>query len=208
MSEVKTLAAFDFDGTLTRRDSLLPFLLRSLGPWGFFKAFVQSAAPLLAYALRIKSNHRAKARLLQKSFIGRSCAELEQHALAFIQHDLPDLWQPWALEQLRQHQRLGHLCVLVSASPGVYLHAVAKRLNLDAVLCTEMETLEGCYSGNMATQNCHGEEKVRRLRLWMTQTLGESASVTLHAYGDTAGDLPMLRMAQHAWYRGKPWKNP
>ena len=39
----------------------------------------------------------------------------------------------------------------------------------------------------------------RTLRLVTVATL---AGMTLYAYGDTAGDQPMLRLAQQAWYRG------
>lgn len=207
MSEVKVVAAFDFDGTLTRRDTLLPFLMRSLGTWAFINTIVKSSPLLIGFALRLQSNHVAKARLLELSFEGKSTQALQRHADLFVKEDLPGLWQPWAVERLLMHQRQGHLCVLVSASPDVYLNTAAASLNLDAVLCTEMEKREGQYTGKMASLNCHGEEKVRRLKLWMNQNLGDQASTILYAYGDTRGDLPMLRMAQHAFYRGRQIPN-
>ncbi len=59
----------------------------------------------------------------------------------------------------------------------------------------------------MRTPNCHGEQKVVRLKAWLAGRFGADAAdkLTLYAYGDTSGDKPMLRMAQHAWYRGQPW---
>ncbi|RYH27835.1 MAG: hypothetical protein EON54_23585, partial [Alcaligenaceae bacterium] len=66
-------------------------------------------------------------------------------------------------------------------------------------------------TGELKTPNCHGEEKVRRLREWLEQRFGSaSADVALHAYGDTAGDKPMLAMADErcAWYRGRAWIAP
>jgi phosphatidylglycerophosphatase C len=199
------IAAFDFDGTLTYRDTLLPFLIRSLGWPRFVRALLLSAPWLAAYALRLTSNHRAKARLLQVSLAGWSQAQAHDHARDFVGRYLPGQWQAWGLQQLVQHQRLGHCCVIVSASPGIYLHAVAAVLGVDAVLCTEMELIDGRYSGRMATPNCHGEQKVLRLQSWLGENLAEAKPTELHAYGDSRGDLPLLQLADHAWYRGKRW---
>jgi phosphatidylglycerophosphatase C len=198
------VAAFDFDGTLTWRDTLLPFLRRLLGwPHLLWVLFVCSPW-LLAYALRLISNHRAKAVLLRASLAGRSQAEVDRCARAFVIEELPLQWRPWALQQLVQHQHAGHRCVLVSASTSPYMHLVGASLGVDAVLCTEMEVVDGRYSGRMATANCHGEEKVRRLQAWLTGEFGTDEPV-LHAYGDTRGDLPMLRLASQAWLREKRW---
>lgn len=201
------VAAFDFDGTLTLRDTLGPFLIRSLGWPRFLWSIVLSAPWLAAYVLRLMSNHRAKARLLQVSLAGRSQAELECHAQDFAKHYLSDQWNAWGMQQLVEHQRQGHRCVIVSASPNVYLHTVGKSLGVDAVLCTEMEVINGRYTGRMATSNCHGEEKVRRLQIWLAERLSHDVQSILYAYGDTSGDKPMLRLAEHCWYRGKPWVN-
>ena len=199
------VAAFDFDGTLTWRDTLLPFLHRLLGtPTLLWVLFVCSPW-LAAYALRLISNHRAKAVLLRASLAGRTQAEVQRCALAFVKDDLPLQWRPWGLRQLVQHQHAGHRCVLVTASTSPYMHLVGASLGVDAVLCTEMEVVDGRYSGRMATANCHGEEKARRLQAWLATVYGPDQPVELHAYGDTRGDLPLLRLAQHRWYREKPW---
>lgn len=200
------VAAFDFDGTLTWRDTLLPFLRRLLGwPQLLWVLFVCSPW-LAAYALRLISNHRAKAVLLRASLAGRSPVEVEGCAQAFVRDEMPRQWRPWGLRQLVQHQHAGHRCVLVTASTSLYMHRVGQALGVDAVLCTEMEQVNGRYSGRMATANCHGEEKVRRLQAWLVAEYGAEAP-ELHAYGDTHGDLPMLRLAQQAWYRERPWRS-
>jgi len=199
------VAAFDFDGTLTYRDTLGPFLIRSLGWPKFLRALFLSAPWLAAYVLRLMSNHEAKARLLQVSLAGVTQEGIAMHAQEFVHNYLSGQWQVWGLRQLVQHQKAGHRCVIVTASPRVDMHAVGKSLGVDAVLCTEMELQDGRYTGHMATANCHGQEKVRRLQAWLAQTFTADAAPTLHAYGDTEGDLPMLRLATEAWYREKRW---
>ncbi|MDP3605615.1 MAG: HAD family hydrolase [Polaromonas sp.] len=198
------VAAFDFDGTLTRRDTLLPYLWRGLGWPRFLLALLLSSPWLAAFALRLMSNHRAKARLLKVALGGRSDEEIAQWTAAFVQHDLPAQWQPDMLARLRRHQQLGHCCVIVSASPGIYLHEAGRVLGVDGVLCTELVTRAGALTGGMATPNCHGQEKVRRLQDWLA-VRGLPQAVVLHAYGDSSGDVPLLNLADYAHYQGQPW---
>jgi phosphatidylglycerophosphatase C len=203
------VAAFDFDGTLTRHDTLIPFLWCSLGPLKFLGCIVRSMPWLVAYALKLMSNHKAKARLLEVSLKGWTTAKAYQHADHFVQHELPHMWHAEGMRELTQHQRAGHTTLLVTASPSIYMQQVAKRLGVDGLLCTELQTTpEGVYSGHMLGPNCHGPEKVRRLQAWLAQHTTLEQDVVLHAYGDTRGDWPMLGMAQRAWYRGRPWVKP
>ena len=208
-----TVAAFDFDGTLTWRDTLVPFLARGLGWPRFLLALLKCSPFLAAYALRLLPNHAAKARLLKLTLGGRSTLEINDWTTRWLAHDLPGQLQPWAMARLAWHQQAGHCCVLVSASPDIYLARVAQQLGFDALICTEMETERGKdgehLTGRMRTPNCHGEQKVLRLHTWLSGRFGPGSFVntTLYAYGDTPGDKPMLRLARHAWYRGRPWKD-
>lgn len=199
------VAAFDFDGTLTWRDTLLPFLRRLLGLPTFLWVLFVCSPWLAGYALRLVSNHRAKAVLLQAALRGRRVEAVHGCAQDFVGRYLPGQWRPWALQQLLQHQHAGHRCVLVSASTSLYMHLVGQSLGVDAVLCTGMEVVDGRYTGRLATANCHGEEKVRRLQAWLAAEYGTQTAPELHAYGDTKGDLPLLRLARQAWYRERPW---
>ena len=201
------IAAFDFDGTLTRGDTLVPFLARGLG-WPRLGLALLRCAPWLAgYALRLVRNEAAKARLLQATLGGRSLAEMDDWTTRWLARDFPGQLQDWTLARLAWHRAQGHCCVVVSASPDIYLQRVARSLGFDGLICTEMAVQNGRLTGQMQTPNCYGEQKVLRLRAWLAERFGAEAAagMTLYAYGDTAGDKPMLRLAQHAWYRGQPW---
>jgi phosphatidylglycerophosphatase C len=150
---------------------------------------------------------------MRATLSGLSLAEVDDWRTRWLAQDFRGQLQDWTLARLAWHQQAGHCCVIVSASPDIYLARVAEQLGVDGLICTEMEVAQGeegaCLTGRMRTPNCHGTQKVLRLNQWLTARFGaESLSaMTLYAYGDTAGDKPMLRLAQQAWYRGKPWKD-
>ena len=199
------VAAFDFDGTLTRRDTLLPYLRRSLGWPRFLLALLQSAPWLAAYACRLISNHRAKTRLLQVSLGGIKTTQVAQWTDDFLTNYLPAQFQPEALARLHWHQQRGDWCVLVSASPGIYLHRVGQALGMHAVLCTELAVEGDTLTGGLLTRNCHGPEKVLRLQAWLAGPPVSANHALLHAYGDSPGDIPLLNLADYAHYQGQPW---
>ncbi|MEO8389124.1 MAG: HAD-IB family hydrolase [Polaromonas sp.] len=201
------VAAFDFDGTLTRRDTFTVFLARGLGWPRFLWALLRCSPWLAGYALRLVPNHVAKGKLMQATLAGRSLAEMQDWTARWLARDFPGQLREDAMARLAWHRSAGHCCVMVSASPDIYLPVVAQQLGFDALICTEMEVQDGHLTGRMRTPNCHGEQKVLRLQAWARERFGPTSldGVTLYAYGDTSGDKPMLRLAQLAWYRGKPW---
>jgi phosphatidylglycerophosphatase C len=202
-TERPVLAVFDFDGTLTTADSLGAFLHLHLGTLRWGSALALQSPMLLAYALRLVSNHRAKATLLQHTLQGATQASLDATAEQLVQGWLPRHLDTWALDELQAHQQAGHTCVLLSASPDVYLRAVARALEIPYLICTRLDMRDGVCSGRLSTPNCHGEEKWRRLQAWFVQQGQPREAWEMHAYGDTRGDVAVLRHADQAWMRGK-----
>ena len=218
-----SVAAFDFDGTLTRGDTLLPFLASALGWPRFAWALLRSSPWLVGHALRLVRNDIAKARLFKAALQGVATADVQRWADHWAREQLPGQLrgaQDPTMARLAWHRAAGHCCVMVSASPDIYLARAAAVLGFDGLVCTQMEVehhaselkepglqVPGQLTGRMKTPNCHGEQKVIRLQAWLTERYDAAvmASMTLYAYGDTSGDKPMLRMAQQAWYRGKPF---
>ncbi|HEX2850756.1 MAG TPA: HAD-IB family hydrolase [Acidimicrobiales bacterium] len=101
---------------------------------------------------------------------------------------------PGARLLLDQHRRLGDLVVVLSASPGPLLRALAPHLGVHMTIGTEPEVVEGRLTGRLASEFCHGPAKVRRLQ----ETLGGSGLSHAVAYGDAESDIPMLQAAGRA----------
>lgn len=180
----RTVAAFDFDGTLTRHDTVLPFLASVVG-WPRVAGAVASEARSLA-----TNRDRAKERVLGRLLAGFPEAPLRVAGRAFAERVRI---APQMRARITWHRERGHDVVIVSASLDVYLHEVARELAVDDALCTRLEFDEhGRCTGRLVGGNCRGAEKVARLRAH----LGDGG-VVLYAYGDSRGDDEMLALADH-----------
>jgi phosphatidylglycerophosphatase C len=200
----RVVAAFDLDGTLTRRDTLLPFLLRSCGPVTTGVALL-AVSPLLVRAGLLGGRWRdvAKEALLVRLLRGRPQEALAQAGEAFASDLLASGGvRREAQERAEEHRRAGHELVIVSASLELYVVPLGRLLGFDAALGTRMETdPEGRLTGRLLGPNCRGAEKAVRLREW----LGGEAEVW--AYGDSRGDRELLAMAGTGLrvHRRRPW---
>jgi len=186
------VAAFDFDGTLTRHDSVSGFLRRVAGPARLGRAGVRHAALLLAVAARRVDRDVAKDAMLHATLAGCPADRADEIGARYA-HLLRTRLRADTVARLRWHQREGHRTVIVSASLRPYLDPISTWLGIDHVLCTELaHDATGHLTGHMAGINCRGPEKVARLQLW----LGEEPTVR-YAYGDSAGDRELLAWATH-----------
>jgi phosphatidylglycerophosphatase C len=197
-TEKPVVAAFDFDGTLTRRDTLFPFLLHVAGPVKFSWKIVLLLATLAGYALGLIRNDKAKIKVLTRFLVNMEMASLQQYAQQFAEQKLPSLLRSEAMQRLAWHRQQGHRCVVVSASLEIYLRPWASTAGFDDILGSRLETLaDGRTTGNLLGENCFGAEKMRRLET----LLGSRDGYTLYAYGDSRGDKELLSAADYPFYK-------
>lgn len=193
----RVVAAFDFDGTLSRRDTFVPFLRSACGDAALAGAIASRLHVLLAAGVGRVSRGRAKETLLQPLLGGRRLADLEPVAEAFAARVLATAMWPPGLERLEWHRRRGDEVVIVSASPELYLAPVGRELGARAVLATGLEVDgAGRITGRLAGPNVRGAEKVVRLDAWLG---GDAAEVW--AYGNSDGDRQLLARADRGFRR-------
>jgi len=190
----RRVAAFDFDGTITHKDTLVPFLRHLAGIPRFTAAFL-AGLPALASGDRREAY---KAAVLRRVLAGHRADDLQATAHAYGER-LPEQFRPEMVERIRWHQDEGHEVVIVSASLRAYLDPVVEHLGLDGVCAVELEVdAEGRLTGAMVGPNCRGQQKVVRLTEW----LGGEAPERLWAYGNSSGDRELLAAAHEpTWVR-------
>ncbi len=196
------VAAFDFDGTLTVRDMLVPFLVGLAGRRAMAALLGGAGSELVRSGGR--SRDAAKAIVLRRVMAGRPEIDVAEAGRRYADTLLPRL-RPDGLERVRWHQARGDRVVLVSASLGVYLRPLADELGLDGVEAVELvAAADGRLTGAMTGPNCRGPEKVVRLDRWLGAAGLDRSGIELWAYGDSAGDDELLEAADHAYRCVRP----
>ncbi len=198
----RPLVVFDFDGTLTCRDSFRDFLAWRAGPVAYAAGLASLAKPLLAFA-REHDRGRLKAAMIRQFLRGVRREALEQQAIAYAEARSRSLMRPDASRRWRDWRSRGARLVIVTATPETIVAPFARGLGADALIGTRMAfDADDRATGELAGANCRGAEKVRRLR----KAFGDDV-VLEAAYGDSDGDHEMLALAREAGYRvfgGRP----
>jgi phosphatidylglycerophosphatase C len=190
------IVAFDFDGTLTVRDSFMAFLEWRAGPRRWWIGLLRLAPASAAYLFH-RDRGRIKAAAVREFLKGAPRERLEaeartyaeSHSRKLLRPDAVAAWKRWRTDHVR--------LVIVTASPEIIVAPFARGLGADALVGTELAfDAQGRVTGAFATPNCRGPEKVRRLKA----EFGEDFELRA-AYGDTRGDREMIAMAEIKGYK-------
>ena len=188
-----TLHAFDFDGTITTRDTLLEFIRYERGIWGLITVLLRYLPQLLLMKLHLYSNERAKQQVFSTLFRGMSLEEFDAHCCAFAASNT-HLLRPAAVCAIKQVQESGDTVVVISASIENWVRPFLPDVDIQG---TQIEVKEDKLTGRFLTPNCYGPEKVRRL----LAKYPDRKSYHLIAYGDSKGDKDLLAFADDSHYR-------
>ncbi|HVX22281.1 MAG TPA: HAD-IB family hydrolase [Acidimicrobiales bacterium] len=202
-----TVAAFDFDGTLTHGGSVLAFLVAVRGPLPTAVAVLRSLPGLIRSALFSGSAaDDTKEGLFTDLLSGLPAQEVDRLAADFAERHLRRRLRRDARDRLDWHRKQGHRVVVVSASPDLYVRPAADLLGAEAALATRLAVSGHLLTGRYEGKNCRGPEKYARLAGWLRAEglngAGPNAPV-LWVYGNSRGDLRLLQAADHGVDAGR-----
>jgi HAD superfamily hydrolase (TIGR01490 family) len=192
----KGIAFFDFEGTITKKDTLLEFIKFTKGSFGCYLGFLLNLPYLFAYKLKIISNQSAKEKVLRFFFHGIAIEEFNRRCQEFAEQVVPKLVRTKALDEIERLKAMDVKVVVVSASPENWIEQWTKRLGLE-LIASRLEVSGGKVTGKILGKNCHGDEKVVRIK----EVYDLTKYNIIAAYGDSGGDKPMLELADQAHYR-------
>lgn len=194
----KKLAVFDFDGTITTKDTLWLFLKFSKGSFCFYLALIKNSPSIILAALRLYPRGRAKEKLFSSCFKGMIRPEFEKLCHSFYEEH-KSIIKPEAKVAVRNHLTHGNSVVILTASPVNWVEPFAHSLGITKVIGTELETdIDGRLTGRFSTLNCNGPEKVRRLKNEYPDLIRK---FKIYAYGDSFGDKELLELSDYPFFR-------
>ncbi|MBP8935590.1 MAG: haloacid dehalogenase-like hydrolase [Prevotella sp.] len=185
---------FDFDGTITTKDTLLEFILYSCGKVKFLLGFLLYSPLLILMKFGLYPNWKAKQHVFSYFFRGMKIDDFDSVCRRFAV-DCRYLLRPEAVKDIETAMTEGIKVYVVSASIDNWVQPF---FEFAKVLGTQIEVINGILTGRFMTPNCYGPEKVRRIKEVLTEPRSHYYII---AYGDSRGDKEMLDYADEEHFR-------
>lgn len=194
---VKKVYAFDFDGTLTTKDTLLEFIRFTRGNTAFLFGCLLFSPLLVLMKLKLYPNWKAKQRVFSWFFKGMLIDDFNHLCTEFAFHN-KQLLRPKGVKTIKKAIEEGTQVVIISASIDNWVCPFFDEMDNNIIVVgTKIEVLNNRLTGKFITNNCYGAEKVRRLQALFPQR----ETYTLIAFGDSRGDKELLAYADQGFYK-------
>jgi HAD superfamily hydrolase (TIGR01490 family) len=190
------LALFDFDGTITTKDSLEDFIQYAVGTPKYYMGLCVLAPMLIAYILKLVKNNIAKEKLIAHFFKGWNVDNFQKLSEQYSLEQIDKITRPKAMEKIKWHQEQGHKIVIVSASMECWLKPWCDKNSME-LISTKLEIKENKLTGKFSTKNCYAIEKANRVK----ESYNLSEYDCIYAYGDSRGDKELLELSQKSFYK-------
>ena len=190
------ISFFDFDGTITTKDSLADFVKFAVGKQNYYLGLLILSPVLIMYIFNFVSNNVAKEKLIYHFFKGCDSILFRNIANKYSKEKIDKIVRPKVLEKIKWHQHKGHKVVIVSASMECWLSGWCEKNKLE-LIATKLEVTNNRLTGKFSTKNCYGIEKVNRIK----ENYNLEDYDVIYAYGDSKGDKEMLSIADKKYYK-------
>ncbi|HXB40016.1 MAG TPA: HAD family hydrolase [Bacteroidia bacterium] len=189
--EKKKLVLFDFDGTITTKDTFPLFFKFTFGTLRYYSGFSLFAPLFLLYKLKLYEGGKLKERILSHYLKNKPQNEMQEMGKNYFDFLMKNnIIKREFLEKIEFYKKEGFCVAVVSASPDLWIKLFCTQYQIDC-LCTELQYLSSVFSGKLKTKNCNGEEK--RTRVKEHYNTNEFDEIVI--YGDSPGDKKMMELA-------------
>lgn len=192
----RTIAFFDFDGTLTTKDSFLEVIKFQKGNFSFYLGFVLLLPIMVLYKLKLIANWKAKEMVLTYFFGGTLLTDFQKASDQFANQEINRMLRSEAMKKLQWHKKEGHRIIVVSASVSNWIKSWTDKEKLE-LISSELLVSDSKITGKLKGNNCYGIEKAIQINARIDLTNYDD----IYAYGDTSGDREMLALATKPFFR-------
>lgn len=187
----REIVVFDFDGTITTKDTFALFLRYYAGTLKWALNLIRLLPVFIAYSIKVIDRNAVKAQVIRRFFRGSNVEDLTKKAEAFARDVIPPLIRPQAQAELDARKNAPESLYICSASITPYLRAWGAKQNIHNILATDLESRDGRYTGEIEGWNVWGAGKTRRIYA----EFAPNPVRIKEAFGDTRGDKEMLHAA-------------
>ena len=192
---MKKLYCFDFDGTLTYKDTMFMYL-KFYNPSKYYMQFLRHVPLFVLLKLKLADVEKVKKSFIGSILKGQSEQKINQKSQQFFEKNYPHIIRGNALDFIKNINQQSTQSLLVTASLDIWAKPFAEKFNMELV-STQAEFKEGIFTGNFIGKNCNGQEKVLRI---VKAVENEKFDKSI-AFGDTSGDKEMLKWANESHFR-------
>ncbi len=192
----KNIAFFDFDGTITTKDTMLEFTKHTHGFVKYCVGMCIISPWLIAMKLGMLSKTKGKEKFISHFFKNTNIIKFNDYCLSFTKLIIPLLLKKNALQEIKKHKENKTEIIIVSASAENWVAPWCMENNLE-FLCTRLKIMNEKITGTLLGKNCNGAEKVSRIK----EKFDTANYENIYCYGDSSGDKEMLQLATHKYFR-------
>ncbi|WP_336718794.1 HAD family hydrolase [Chryseobacterium mucoviscidosis] len=192
---MKKLYCFDFDGTLTYKDTMFMYL-KFYDPTRFRLQFLKHVPLFVLLKLKLADTEKVKKSFIGSILKGQTQEKIEKKSRQFFEHYYPKIVRENALDFIQNMDRNNTQSLLVTASLDIWAKPFAEAFKMQ-LISTKAEFRNGVFTGNFVGKNCNGNEKLVRIQ----QEISNHKYDKIIAFGDTSGDKPMLKWANEGHYQ-------
>ncbi|BEV06378.1 MULTISPECIES: HAD family hydrolase [Chryseobacterium] len=192
---MKKLYCFDFDGTLTYKDTMFMYL-KFYDPTRFRLQFLKHVPLFVLLKLKLADTEKVKKSFIGSILKGQTQEKIEKKSRQFFEHYYPKIVRENALDFIQNMDRNNTQSLLVTASLDIWTKPFAEAFKMQ-LISTKAEFRNGVFTGNFVGKNCNGNEKLVRIQ----QEISNHKYDKIIAFGDTSGDKPMLKWANEGHYQ-------
>jgi len=192
---MKKLYCFDFDGTLTYKDTMFMYL-KFYDSTKFRVQFLRHVPLFILLKLKLAETEKVKKSFIGSILKGQTQEKIEKKAKQFFEEHYPKIVRENALDFINNIDRNNTQSLLVTASLDIWTQPFAEAFKMQLV-STRAEFKNGVFTGNFIGKNCNGKEKLVRIQ----EQINDHKYDKIIAFGDTSGDRQMLKWANEGHYQ-------
>lgn len=192
---MKKLYCFDFDGTLTYKDTMFLYL-KFYNASKFRMQFIKHIPLFTLLKLNLLDAEKVKKSFISSILKGQPKAKIEKKSQEFFDQYYPEIFRENALDFIKNIDYSQTDCYIVSASLDIWVKPFAEKFKMN-LIATKAEFKNDIFTGNFVGKNCNGLEKVNRIK---EEISAKKYDKTI-AFGDTSGDQQMLDWANEGQYK-------